>query len=240
LDNVSKAVLLRSILIVAAYTLLVSYALERPGWLGWLWVFWPAVVLAPVIFRLAKKRKPLSDYILYSAIGFLAGYVGFGLAMYQALPEAYRQLALWSTLGSAAYSAPVLAVVITVVVLVINRPSDALGSPRSDKGFYFGAAWLMLMAVILIGEAYVFGMGAKSCGGFSWGILWIMYSPLFITSKPLLAIAPVVAFCGGGLLPRFLTVTPSIAFGVFVLLGVAAAVLGVTLAPVSQQPCSPL
>lgn len=234
------AVLLRNILIVAAYTLLVSYALERPGWLGWLWIFWPVIVLAPVIVCLAKKRKPLFDYIIYSAVGLLAGYAGFGLAMYQALQEPYRQLVLLSTLGSAAYSAPVVALVITAVVLLTNRQKNALSGAKGDKAFYFGAAWLFLVAVILIGEASVFGMGARSCGGFSWGILWIMYSPLFIVVKPLLAIAPVVAFCGGGLLPRFVTVEPRVALGIFVLLSIAAAVLGFALTPISQQPCSPL
>lgn len=231
---------LRNAFLVAGYALLVSYALERPGWLAGLSIIGPTVILIPVFVILAKLKSTTVDYVTYSAAGLLGACTGFGLALYQGAGEPYRAMALLSTVGMAAYAAPVLALFVTIFIWAINSRRDVPEGPSGTKKFYVGAAWVSLVAVVLVGEAYVFGVGAKQCGGLWWGFYTIMLSPAFIITQPLRAIAGVIVFCVGGVLPRFLKVNPRVALATLVLLVVAAAVLGVTLTPVSETACSPI
>ena len=232
--------LLRNLLFVAVYTFLVSYGLERPGWLGWLWIFWPTVVLAPIIFLLVRNRKPILDYVVYCAVGLLAAYIGFGLAQYQAVAPPYREFAVGSVLGVAAYGTTVLALVITAIFWITNGQSKPRAAPRRNEEFYFGAAWSSFVATILIGEGVLFGLGAKSCGALVWGLYTMMMLPLLVVWKPLFAIAPVVAFCAGSVLPRFVTINRRVAFASVTLSIIMGAVLGFALTPISNTPCSAL
>ena len=225
---------------LVAYAFLASYVLQKLGWLPWLgFIFWPAVLLTPVVFCLARWRAHAPQFAGYLSAALVAALFGYALAFIPEIPSNQRMLIPGQIAGLVSYSVPVLVLVTTIVVWLINSRRPA----NTSATFYFGAAWLMLVGVILLAESYVFGFSAKACGDLGWGVYGIMISPLFLASKPYavgLTMGGTAAFLVGGTLPRVFRVTPGRAILLFVILATVVATVGYVATPVSHEPCSAL
>lgn len=230
---------------VIAYALVASFLLEKLRWLPWLTAIWPAVLLLPVIYVLARYDRPLSHFVAYLSAGLVAALAGFWLALYAALrsTELHTSALLFaaiSVFGEAAYSLPLLAVVVTVVFSMRRNHAE----PNTiDRLFYPGAAWKMLVAAFVLLEAYVFGSFTKSCGGLGWGFYGIMFSPALLYSmagRIGLAVGMVAALIVGGLLPRVLKLSSRTAVSWLVCATIVSLAAGYALTPLADAPCQPV
>jgi hypothetical protein len=232
---------IRKLLAVIAYAFFASYFLQKARWLVWLgFMFWPVVLLSPVMLIVARWRARPTQSAGYLSAALIAALSGYELAFIRQLPGGNQQiLSPGQIFGLVTYSVPVLILVFTIVVWLTS--SQRL--TNFSAAFCFGAAWLMLIGAILLGESYVFGSSAKACGGLGWGFYGIMISPLFLYSRPYavgLTIGGITAFLGGGFLPRLIRVPPGRAIALFAILALIVATAGYVATPASRATCSPL
>lgn len=231
---------IRKLLGVIAYAFFASYFLQKARWLVWLgFMFWPAVLLAPVILIVARWRARPAQFAGYLSAALIAALSGYELALIRQGPGNQRILSQGHIFGLVTYSVPVLILVVTIVVWL----TSSRRLTNTPATFYFGAAWLMLIGAILLGESYVFGSSAKACGGLGWGFYGIMISPLLLSSRPFavgLTIGSTTAFLGGGFFPRLIRVPPGRAIALFAILALIVATAGYVVTPASRATCSPL
>lgn len=237
---------MREIIAVVAYGFLAAFVLEIPGWLPWLgFAIWPVVLLAPVIYALVRYRRPLSHFVVYLSFGLLAELAGWTLALQwqlrnSSLSSSWRSVGVGSAVGVAVYSVPLLALIVTLVALF---RSDWRESNKNTSFFNPAGAWLTLVAVFLLTEAFVFGASTKMCGGIDWGLYGIMFSPAllhFMAVRAGTALGIVTALLLGGFLPRFIKLQPKIAVPLFIAVAILVAGVGFAVTPVQDTPCQPV
>lgn len=225
---------LRWLVYVMVYAVSASYLLTATLNVA----LWPAVAVAPVILILVKKRGSISEFVAYPAAGLLAGGVGYALALCQVeKADLWMPLIAYSAVATVAACVPILALVVTIAVVFTRRAS--LPS-RDRKGFRYGSAWLLLVALVLIGECYMFAAVARSCGSFTWGVMGVMLSPYVLAVRPLLAAALVAAYLAGGFFSAYVPIGQNARLAIFCLLALAAAATGFAFTPLAAHPCEPV
>jgi hypothetical protein len=222
------------------YALLVAFILgllHVTVWLGG--IFFPVVLVLPIIVVLVRQSQPVLTIATYSLIGLLGVYAGDAVATSLAVQPASWPLEWISMVGAAAYDLLALAVAITIAVLVANVAS-VKRTPLQGSGFSFFAAWIAFVAMGCVGAAYMFGTGVRSCGSANWGYLYVMYAPLLLYARPFLMAAPLLAFACGGILPRYLSLNRTVTTSFLLLAMFAAGLFAFFVTVPSAQPCSPL
>lgn len=222
-----------------AYGFLTAFAIGMVHALPWLGgTFFPVVLTLPVVIIAVVRRCSVKTIALLASMGLLGVFAGYALALFLTVPPPYRSFAALSVVGLVAYDVPTLAVVTTIVIIAA---SGAFTTRRGEAAtFSVPAAWLSLVVLIVLGAAYAFGSGMRSCGGAGWGYLFIMYAPAVFFARPLLAAVPALAFVGGGFLPRYISIGKRALIILIVLGLLAAGSAGFLASTPAAQPCTPL
>lgn len=223
-----------------AYGLLAGFAVGMfPTQLGLGGAFFPVVLMLPIVIVAVLRRCSIKMVASLASTGLLGVYAGYVPTLLLRTPSPYRPFAALSLAGLATYDIPALAVVTTIVVVAANV-SFAGKSRREPAQFSIPAAWLTLVVLVLLGAAYAFGSGTRSCGGAGWGYLYVLYVPLVFVIRPVLIAVPALAFVGGGFLPRYISLDRKAVITLTLLCMLAAGVGGFLASTPAAQPCSPL